>query len=150
MKPEPITPEEQELERIWPERFAEPAAALAVHCSKCGKRTIAVAGVCDACDSSGAVRQRNWKERDREEKLARRRKVIEDFQAAAAGVPVAVGWKKQCTAVDSETGKRCTLLEHDPKVQSHNASGRPFKNPLAAGAQPRRELDRYARAGSDR
>lgn len=52
-------------------------------------------------------------------------------------------WLKPCPAVDAETGKRCTLLEHGSEI-GHSASGRPFKNPLAAGAAPRREIDRYA------
>lgn len=52
-------------------------------------------------------------------------------------------WLKQCVALDSETGHRCTLLEHGREVD-HSASGRLFKNPLAAGASPRRELDLYA------
>lgn len=54
-----------------------------------------------------------------------------------------------CTAVDEETGKRCTLPAHG--AGDHSASGRRFKRSLQPGAQPRRELDGFAiaRLGND-
>ncbi len=151
MTPEPITSEEQELARIWPERFS---AVLSSGCR--------FPGCTNPHHSRGLCNghyQQEWKGRGMSPLLVRAARkpralpppppVLLQLVAALPPAPPPTRWKKTCTAVDAETGKRCSLLEHGAELQ-HNASGRPFRNPLVAGAQPRRELDLYARAGSDR
>lgn len=58
----------------------------------------------------------------------------------------ALRWQRQCKAVDADTGKRCSLLEHT--TGEHSASGRTFTTALGEGAAPRRELDELAISGS--
>ncbi len=154
MTPEPVTPEEQELALIWPERFG--AAAVAGDCGFPGcLKPVHSTGFCNG------HYQQHWKGRGLSPlrpRAPRARVVLQVVPQPPqvlvvlpppAPVAASPGWKKQCTATDADTGKRCSLLEHGAELQ-HNASGRPFRNPLAAGALPRRELDLYARAGSDR
>lgn len=86
---------------------------------------------------------RNWREKLRAEQAVKRQAFVAEFKAAMQPPPGPMKWQRQCRELDSETGKRCTLLEHGFE-RPHSASGRVFRNPLAVGAQPRRAIDDYA------
>lgn len=60
-------------------------------------------------------------------------------------------WQRQCTMLDFETGRRCSLMT--PHPMPHSASGRTFTtglNPADLGgtSRPGRELDHHATSGS--
>lgn len=56
-----------------------------------------------------------------------------------ARVEAARRWQKQCSVVDADSGRRCTLLDPHPG-KPHSASGREFRLPVADSALPRREV----------
>lgn len=138
-----------------------PAAAvdLVIHCTKCGKRTNAANAICSKCDPTKAIAQRSRRERDELERKAARQRIIDDFKAVtvvakpppATHAAAASRWQRQCTILDSETGKRCSLMT--PHQLPHSASGRTFThgfNPADLGgtSRPTREIDQQAKRGA--
>lgn len=63
-------------------------------------------------------------------------------ESRAAAPPARPGFRRQCDAVDPDSGRRCSLLGGHPSV--HNASGRPFARALQPGEQVVRRLDAIA------
>ncbi len=135
MTPEPIPPEEQELARIWPERFSPPPATF-----PCGhplaeenRYLVTKRGekiwVCAECISAANKR------------YYQRRKL------GLVGPPPPPVWRTTCKAVSADDGLRCKLLEHDARQRHRNERGE-FTNVLQPGQTSARVLELASRASS--